>query len=1022
MRVWLLLHGVAALCTIGHSAIFNKLSHAKSTTISPKSTKSLSTNTIKLGQLCMTVEHFRAFPNDTQSFYECAPLAEEERKEYDIQGKYLGIWTKRKCSAEHAFDAGKQKCVDKKKLHRHRAQCQLNPGTTGCQQYCQPTEWAQPQVGAACNWQYSLLYYTPEDTHGFLQCAQTSASDPCGEWIRIDCPINTAFDINIQLCIPLVFEVDTCSAANQVAVCKCGTNSHTCPGISQCTNNVCCATVNPYDLLSYDNPSSYQASTSVCAGSGTYPVSMCNPSCPPTYTCQPNVGCCPVISVVPAAPTPAPTPAPVAQTPQTIVLQLTSCPASNSQPVSSCGSCPTGYICAPLLGACCPAPAPTTAPAPPPPPPPPPSQPIVMLCSNGQMPTSTCAPSSPCPSGSSCTNGVCCPCQCPPNTMMLGICLPAAPAPSAPTQAPAPAPSPCSSSGAMCYNGCCCSAPPKMPVCSNGQMSAQSCASTAQCGSGMECSNGGCCPIPYCPTGQQAIGRCSQGQTCGGGNTICLEGLCCTLPTCSSGQPAQSICTATTQCPPQTVCQNGGCCALPMCPTGTPASSTCSSSCSQPQPIIISIPAIASPAPAPPMPSPQPVTSCCSAGQQCVNGGCCTLPTCSTSSQPAIMLCTATTPCPSGTECSGRGCCPLPLCPSGQQAQQRCSVSTPCPVGTTCTSGLCCTLPVCTYGGQVASSFCGTSNACPTNYYCERGACCPEPIPLCPSGGRSVMQCVRGSDCPTGYGCTASGGCCQLVNDFICPINALPVCQCSPTMSCPVGSACNSGMCCTTSPSVAMAAPGTGCQASQQCSGYSSSGPGALCQGDICVCIKGAFSNGAACKSESPLVINIARGGCDQYGSPCKYMLSSARRRPVFSPTKNATDTPLWYNTAAATIRRCPRSSPDNSTSPDNTCLPNETCVKGECKVRLWPGEYGCDSNEECMSRCSNTYCEHKTDKGVSQCQCSNGLLLYGRCFEVCPKGFHESGAVCEHDDEDAFWASPAAQNALQKLLNTGSC
>ncbi|CAD5233615.1 unnamed protein product [Bursaphelenchus xylophilus] len=976
----------------------------------------------------MTVEHFRPFSNDSQSFYECAPLTEEEREEYQITGKYLGVWTKRRCSAEHAFDAAKQKCIDKKKLHRQRAQCQQNPGSFGCQQYCQPTEWAQPAVGAACNWQYSLLYYTPEDTHGFLQCAQTSASDPCGEWIRIDCPLNTAFDINIQLCVPLAVEADTCSAANQVAVCKCGTNSHSCPGISQCTDGVCCATVSPYDMVVSDHPALYQASASACPGSGTYPVSMCASSCPQTYTCQPNVGCCPIISIVPPpapAPTPAPTPAPVPT--QTIVLQLTTCPASNSQPVSSCGSCPTGYICAPLLGACCPAPPPTTeAPAPPPPAPPTVPAQIVMLCPSGQMPTQQCAPTAPsCPAGSSCYNGVCCPCQCPPSTMMLGICLPATPV------------SPASScaSGATCQNGCCCSQQPQMPVCSNGQVSAQVCSSTVQCGGGMECSNGGCCPIPYCPTGQQAIGHCSAGQTCGGGNTICLEGLCCVLPTCSTGQPAQSICTASTQCPAPSVCQGGGCCAPPTCPTGAPATSTCPSSCQQPQPIIINVPVMPQPAPAP-MPAPQPV--CCSSGQQCVNGGCCQLPTCPTNSQPAIMLCTATTPCPSGTECTNGGCCPLPLCPSGQQALVRCSPSSPCPGGTTCTNGLCCTLPVCTYGGNVASSFCGTSNACPTGYYCERGACCPEPIPLCPSGGRSVMQCVKGSDCPSGYGCTSSGGCCQLVTDFVCPMNALPICQCSPTLSCPAGSACNSGMCCTTAQdsqeshsnpflsipgaTVAMAVPGTTCQASPQCSGYSSSGPGAQCQGDICICIKGAFSNGAACEPQAPIVIELARNGCDQYGSPCKYMLSSARRRPVFSPTKNATETPLWYNTAAATIRRCPRSSPDNETSPDNTCLPNETCVKGECRMRLWPGEYGCESNAECSSRCKNTYCEHKTDKGVSQCQCSNGLLLYGRCFEKCPKGFHESGALCEHDDEDAFWASPASQNSLQKLLNTGTC
>uniref|UniRef100_A0A914BWV0 Uncharacterized protein n=1 Tax=Acrobeloides nanus TaxID=290746 RepID=A0A914BWV0_9BILA len=42
--------------------------------------------------------------------------------------------------------------------------------------------------------------------------------------------------------------------------------------------------------------------------------------------------------------------------------------------------------------------------------------------------------------------------------------------------------------------------------------------------------------------------------------------------------------------------------------------------------------------------------------------------------------------------------------------------------------------------------------------------------------------------------------------------------------------------------------------------------------------------------------------------------------------------------------------------------------------------------------------------------------------FEKCPKGFHESGAYCMHDDEDAFWENAEAQENLQKLLNEGEC
>ncbi|CAJ0959177.1 unnamed protein product, partial [Mesorhabditis belari] len=68
----------------------------------------------------------------------------------------------------------------------------------------------------------------------------------------------------------------------------------------------------------------------------------------------------------------------------------------------------------------------------------------------------------------------------------------------------------------------------------------------------------------------------------------------------------------------------------------------------------------------------------------------------------------------------------------------------------------------------------------------------------------------------------------------------------------------------------------------------------------------------------------------------------------------------------------------------DNTCLPNEKCIEGKCKSKLWPGEYGCESDEECSSRCPNTYCEkRKSDKNVAQCQYKDGMLLYGRCYKM---------------------------------------
>jgi len=57
-----------------------------------------------------------------------------------------------------------------------------------------------------------------------------------------------------------------------------------------------------------------------------------------------------------------------------------------------------------------------------------------------------------------------------------------------------------------------------------------------------------------------------------------------------------------------------------------------------------------------------------------------------------------------------------------------------------------------------------------------------------------------------------------------------------------------------------------------------------------------------------------------------------------------------------------------------------------------------------------------------SQCQCKEGLLLYGRCFDKCPSGFHESGGLCVHDNEGDFLADPDAKQALQRILDERQC
>lgn len=74
--------------------------------------------------------------------------------------------------------------------------------------------------------------------------------------------------------------------------------------------------------------------------------------------------------------------------------------------------------------------------------------------------------------------------------------------------------------------------------------------------------------------------------------------------------------------------------------------------------------------------------------------------------------------------------------------------------------------------------------------------CCLEPMPLCPNGGRAIQRCNRGVDCPQGFGCTSSGGCCMLSLDQVCPSRENAVCQCSPTSGCPPQASCNMGTCC----------------------------------------------------------------------------------------------------------------------------------------------------------------------------------------------------------------------------------
>ncbi|MFH4975868.1 hypothetical protein AB6A40_002577 [Gnathostoma spinigerum] len=595
---------------------------------------------------------------------------------------------------------------------------------------------------------------------------------------------------------------------------------------------------------------------------------------------------------------------------------------------------------------------------------------ISQYCPDGSRPPQGCGPNGLCPQGYGCFQGGCCPLRCPNGQNQAGICIQIT--------------TNCAQSG-----DCCPAAVPHiaLPVCPSGQKASSFCTVERGCGPGMECSSGGCCPMPFCPNGVQATGRCLFGSGCRA-LSMCIDGLCCPLPQCPTGTLAVRVCMSSTECGPGYECVNGGCCPLTPCPNGQIATQRC-----------------------------QGATQCCQGGQVCLNGVCCPLPLCS-NGMMATSYCNDNRQCGPGMECAAGGCCPLPTCPSGGQASQRCYPGVGCPPGQFCDGGVCCPIPVCS-NGMPSLQLCGIGNSCPLGFVCEGRGCCPEPMPLCPNGGRASRKCVRGSDCAPGFGCTVLGGCCLLSVEPVCPVSQSPVCQCSATNACPAQSTCLSGTCCTSALTAAYnRVPGTQCRSSTQCNGFNAEC--AACLQTTCVCTNGAASNGATCQQTPPQVLQMARTGCDEYGSPCRYTFSTARRKPIFAPVGNATEKPLWFHVAAK--RKCVTDVKKPNYDPDNTCLPNEKCIKGECKMRLWPGEYGCSTDEECSSRCPNTYCSRNSDKNVPQCQCKGGMLLFGRCFVSCPDGFHQSGAYCKHDNEDAFWKDGQAQEKLKEVLNSGTC
>ncbi|KAH7662458.1 Protein T10E10.4, partial [Aphelenchoides avenae] len=93
------------------------------------------------GRICMTVEPFKSVWEAPESFLECSALSDQEVKEYNITQKYLGVWVKRDCPDKFEFDPIRQRCLDKRKMHRQPCTAPLsddpNPdGETGCFSPC----------------------------------------------------------------------------------------------------------------------------------------------------------------------------------------------------------------------------------------------------------------------------------------------------------------------------------------------------------------------------------------------------------------------------------------------------------------------------------------------------------------------------------------------------------------------------------------------------------------------------------------------------------------------------------------------------------------------------------------------------------------------------------------------------------------------------------------------------------------------------------------------------------------------
>lgn len=112
----------------------------------------------------------------------------------------MGVWSLRDCPKSSEFDAGRQKCLERKTIRRQQAACAENSSCADCRapcngMFCRKSSQSfgrakilhsfskfqgaatKPQIGSPCDWLEAQLQQDPISNTHFMQCTpQTSRS------------------------------------------------------------------------------------------------------------------------------------------------------------------------------------------------------------------------------------------------------------------------------------------------------------------------------------------------------------------------------------------------------------------------------------------------------------------------------------------------------------------------------------------------------------------------------------------------------------------------------------------------------------------------------------------------------------------------------------------------------------------------------------------------------------------------------------------------------------------------------